>query len=429
MSSLDDLRTTLVEHADAVEDRGALVRSVAVRERARGVRRRRRGLVAAVAALVLVGGVAVTTDVVRGPSGPEPAAAPTVAGREVPGSVSVLGHGYDLADTAQAAGDSDALRIRVPRDDVDRVVSLVASGLGGGAATLLRDGDPVARSLGDGGVEAPVRVYAGSTLVVRLGGAAPAARVGLATYAETGSRPAGAGEGEAFFPARREGDVLLGAAFSAGRDPGVRLSYRPSGRPAELWVSCATDQRGLWLQLEVDGRPAVATTCAPGSDGTPRFLSESGGAPGRDHEAELFVTRGADGPRVAPGDGTRLGLAAYDAEAPAAVVRGWGVARTVEVEGREWTSTDPASLGRLYADGRLVLDLTAAEDDVAVGFVLPRGPRTPRATGSLSGRLDSLGSFRNDTGSSMTGEVLLPRGEVWTLDPDGGVVLTWSPLS
>ncbi|MEQ4547642.1 hypothetical protein, partial [Nocardioides kribbensis] len=75
MSSLDDLRTTLVEHADAVEDRGALVRSVAVRERARGVRRRRRGLVAAVAALVLVGGVAVTTDVVRGPSGPEPAAA------------------------------------------------------------------------------------------------------------------------------------------------------------------------------------------------------------------------------------------------------------------------------------------------------------------------------------------------------------------
>jgi hypothetical protein len=94
MSTTDDLRSTLDRHASELTDHDLHVRPVAVRERIRVVRRRRRATVAGVAAAV-VAAVALTVSL---PGGRQvPVADRTLAGhaprggraRVVPGSTSL----------------------------------------------------------------------------------------------------------------------------------------------------------------------------------------------------------------------------------------------------------------------------------------------------------------------------------------------------
>ena len=94
MSTLDDLRSTLEQHADGLDDTERYVRPVAVRARIRAVRRRRAGLVAVAAAVVVVAGVA-TVGQLRSPR--PPCSPPSRSSASTcPGSIEVLGFPYDL---------------------------------------------------------------------------------------------------------------------------------------------------------------------------------------------------------------------------------------------------------------------------------------------------------------------------------------------
>ncbi len=138
MSTVDDLRSTLEDHAHGVQDPGATPRVVAVHERVRGLRRRRRTAAGALAAVVALAGVGIGVQVLGDrQTGPEPAGAPrTLADQEVPATVTILGRGYDYVEGIDLDTDERVATVRLPRADAPRAVSLAASGLGDGAATL-----------------------------------------------------------------------------------------------------------------------------------------------------------------------------------------------------------------------------------------------------------------------------------------------------
>ena len=122
MSTTDDLRSTLDRHASELTDHDVHVRPVAVRERIRVVRRRRRATVGGVAAAV-VGAMALTLSL--GGARQAPVADRTLAGHEAPRTMSSLGYTYTFAQGRQ--GDGRA-QLRLAPSDRPRLVSWATSG-------------------------------------------------------------------------------------------------------------------------------------------------------------------------------------------------------------------------------------------------------------------------------------------------------------
>jgi hypothetical protein len=122
MSTIDDLRTSLDEHAASVQDHALVSRAAEVHRRVRVVRRRRQAGAVAAAAVVVVGAVGVAAALPRGeqtntpvdlpaPTGTPSPATPAPAG--APEFPQQLGDGAPLAgEFVGAAGQAD-LRFHV----------------------------------------------------------------------------------------------------------------------------------------------------------------------------------------------------------------------------------------------------------------------------------------------------------------------------
>ena len=415
MSTVDDLRSTLEDRARAVDDPGASPRVVAVHERVRGLRRRRRTAAGVLAAVVLAAGVGLATLDLVGSDGPEPAGGPrAVGGQEVPATVSVLGRGYALRDAVPVRPGERTVKVELEPSEEMRVVSLAATDLDGGSATLLDRGRGVARVLGSGSVQPPVPVYPGTGgLRVVLDGLGPDAEVGLAVYDQTGPAP-GAVVGPddvALFRPSAFGEELLAAGFSGvdGADPSqltVRLDL-DQRQVVRVATFCTAATRGLWLSVELDGRPAYSRGSCDDegmADLPGGWTSQERGLARGEHTLRAYLTRGADGPEV--DDPTAvIGIGAYP-EPATTTESGTSIDRVVERDGRLW---ELEGVLRATEDGEPVTRRVETDaGPVLVGFAFDGGtagleaePVRGRGVGLTSGL---VGSPRG--GSSIAGQLL-----------------------
>jgi hypothetical protein len=320
MNTLDDLRATLEREAD-FDDTERSVRTTAVRARVRAARRRRAGAVAAAAAVVLVVATG-TTALVRGTADPEPAG-PTLGDVRVPQRIDVLGTPYRLTGTERAAADG---RIDAPAGGDNRFVTLVATSLGSGAATLWSDSWPIARVRGDQQLSAPAP--AGDDLRVELDGAPRSARAEVAIYEPTGEPAPGVAADGAVFTQRYDDRELVDAQFAtAGADATVDVP----GDAGDLTVSayCHSETGDLWLhQSGVDG----GSPCEDLATVTPEALLRP--QPG-ERTLDAYVTQGRNGPRATGVDVT-FGVALYRLAVAPTTVLGVDARTVVDFNGRTW---------------------------------------------------------------------------------------------
>ena len=357
MSTLHDLRATLDRHADGLDDTARLERAAAVRGRVR-VARRRRAAATGVAATVVVAGVGAVASI-QAPRAPE-VVAPTVVGVAVPEEIAVHDFPYELSGRDPFGGGVD--RLRLDAGDEWRAVSLVGSGLGSGSATLYVDGSAVARVFAGDPIGVPVPVPPSDVdvvLRVDLHDTPAGARAGVATYDATGGLAPGVDNGTAVFRDTVAGNRLLAAEFSEQGDASATLSFRSGTSTTMVTSYCRTEEKGLWLQVVLDGDLTSRGACGDSPDPDAFGSSFSGGdTTDGPHTVEARVTRGDQG-EVVPDAAVELGVAAYES-GPTVRVAGIDVTEVVEHAGRTW---------RLDVDQTGVRLEIEAETDVLVGFV------------------------------------------------------------
>lgn len=410
MNTLDDLRTTLEQHAEGFDDTARPARVAAVHHRVRAVRRRRASAGVVAATLAVVAGVAAVGSL-REPGSVEPAG-PSVVGVDVPDRVSVHGFPYDLIDSG-AVPEGEAWFVRGPQA-VPQSVSLVGRGLGSGSATLYADDEAVSRVFGDG-VGAPVPVAGDVALTVRYDGAPGDSRTGLAFYEATGEPAPGVADGAIVFREQVGSATLVDAAFSTG--PSV-VELPAAGDLADLHVAtwCTTDERGMWLTTEVDGQPSSSRPCVWDGVRDPGTNTEvpAVGSDGRSHTVRTVLTRGSFGPD-ATDTKARLGLGIYAQETT--MVAGTGVPSVVEAQGRTW-ALDPAGMTTVEVDNwERTVDTT--DGDVLLGVV----GRAETLRLDWEGRLSrgSSPSYESDLGAAGIGALLL-QGDRYTVRMTGSEV-------
>lgn len=391
--------------------------------------------------MVLAAGVGLATlGPVGGGDGPEPAGGPrTVGGREVPTTVSVLGRGYELSDSVAVGTGERTVRVALEPSEELRVVSLAASDLDGGSATLVDQGRGVARVLGTGSVQPPVPVYPGTgALRVVLDGLGPEAEVGLAVYDQTGPVPGavvGPDDVAAFRPSAF-GEDLLAAGFSGadGTDASgvtVRLDL-DERQVVRVGTYCTAATRGLWLSVDLDGRPAFSRGACDDegvADLPGGWASQDRGLAPGEHLLRAYLTRGEDGPEV--DDPTAvIGIGAYP-EPATTTVSGISVDRVVERDGRLWeldgaleatedgepvarrveTDAGPVLVGFAFDGGTVGLEVESVRGrggELTSGLV-----GSPRGGSSLAGQLLAGDTYDvglyEDRGRAFEGSILLYR--------------------
>lgn len=307
MSSLDDLRRTLTDHADAVTDDALPLRAASVHGRVRRVRRQRRA--GAVAALALVIGAGLGLRALDGPpDSVEPA--DTVVGIKVPTDLRVDGVRYHLTSTRTVeAGRS----IRLPGRSTDSTLtSLVVNGLSTGSATLRTDQDDSARLWSDG--VAPATWTSGRS-VVRVAATDPDARLGLAVYSETADVGPVVQVGPTAFR-RQIGDDTLLSSDATGGDAAPRVILRLPGRSQlDLSVVCRARVDGLWVRY-VDGTGATvfSSPCVPMADPERRIVADTGTygiATGAPQSMRVEVSRGRRGPAITSASEATIAVGVY----------------------------------------------------------------------------------------------------------------------
>lgn len=329
MNTLDDLRATLEREA-AFDDTERHLRPVAVRQRVRAVRRRRAGAVAmaAVAALVVT---TATAGVLRGGTDPEPAG-PSLDDVRVPQRVDVLGFPYELTTTQRAGVDGTVTVADAP--DGLAAVTLVATGLGSGEATLWSGYYAMARVRGNEHLSVPVDGVALSQLRIEFDGTPDSARAEVAIYEPTGGLAPGVTSAGAVFRQQYAGHELVDAAFGeAGGE--VRLVAPDSLDDLDTSAYCHSTTPGLWLHQE---GASGGTPCADlASDHDPGPANEGALFPPRrgDDSIAVYVTRGEGGPRATGLDVT-FGLALYRQTAAPTRLFGADVPTVLEEYGRSW---------------------------------------------------------------------------------------------
>ena len=452
MSTLDDLRATLVAHAPAGDD-ALLDRAGSVRARVRVVRRRRRvsAVVGAVAAVALVAvGVTVPRLVVdRGDPGL--AAATTVR---------VDGFEYRLVRVVKSRPGDDALTVTVPRDDADQAVALLADGLGDGSATLrpkyeatsdtdVWEGNPDDRIIADGAnpaIPMPTH-FDGSqpemTFVLRVDGGTSQTRVGVAFYERTDRMPKGVVDptGKTVFRQQVGSRRLLGAAFAEPGEAEATFTFDGRLDEVELGGFCSVSplayrgRRAPFINIAVDGDGPVSwDDCgAPAEDaGAGSYVLDD--PSDGEHTMRVWTSEKASGPPQAY-DGMVLGAAAYD-DRDAVVVSGSRVDRVVELAGRSW-KLDEDAIERSAKGSSSVSYSERTDDAVLLGYA---AAGVTRIEGEVDGGMASQDGavMSNGTGDgpvSSVGTLLLPRDKAtytvsWRAADQGAAVaiLVYRPV-
>lgn len=413
MNSLDDLRTTLNDHAHDLDGLDPLSRSAGIRTRIAQQRRRRnavRGGVAVAAVAAVVGGV-VFTDLGSGPT-PDPAAA-----LGAPESFTALGWTYALADAVES--DESSQTIFLPANDRPYLLSWMTDGEGQDVTVTSDTEDLWHSSAADwadyvvvpAGVDQEVTVSAGDDVH----------GVAVATYEIDPSKvPAGQGSdyADAFhFREKVAGRVLVDASVAEGRNEDS-FDYELPGETATLTYSCSGFPEGAWLRISLDGSDKE-NVLGEGCDGN-RFDPGAGSAFSFDVDGDrvrrlgtvrMWVSRSETDPTpVAASEvtGTKLGAGLYSSPSSA---DGWPDAdELVEHAGHTWQldavidDVEPGlqiSLGSLSAAG-------AGPRLLQIALEAKGGKRAFWTDLQINGESTGEGFWSDGTGTRTRGSHLLP---------------------
>ena len=331
MSTTDDLRSTLDRHASELTDHDVHARPVAVRERIRVVRRRRRATVGGVAATV-VGAMALTLSL--GGARQAPVADRTLAGHEAPRTMSSLGYTYTFAQGRQGDGK---VQLQLAPSDRPRLVSWATSGPDDEVTLRGVDEGPRTVTTDDFGdfVLVPPR-RDGSITVTGEGD------VALAVYDLSGAAPGDTHDGITF---RDDvaGQRLLADAIGDPGEADLSLDLSTDGGALPISYLCSGGPSDAWLHISVNGGGAVSGS---GCDdplfdpaGSGGFITYPDAAEARSLHVRMWVTRGQKGDVVEAPD-LRIAVGAY-APAPAVTrLAGWTVPATTEYGGHLWRLVD-----------------------------------------------------------------------------------------
>lgn len=326
MNTLEDLRDTLHQHVDDLHDTERLVRAGAVRSRVRTVRRRRAGAVVLAAVVALVAATA-AVGLVRAPRSPEPIGLGDV---DVPTQISVHGFGYRLTETVRASADG---AVDLDESTDPRAVTLVATGLGSGQATLVSGYWPIARVRG-GEQISPVTTDVLTDLRVELEGTPDSARAELAVYEPDGELPPGVAHDGVVFRQQWGDQELVAAAFG---ESGGEATAEAAGLTRDMEVSafCRSETKDLWLHTAGGQGGMPCDDLDQGSDPGPANQGWLGSPdPGRG-DYSVYVTQGEDGPR-ADGVDVTFGFGIYRQAVPTTEVLGSDMMTVLEYAGRTW---------------------------------------------------------------------------------------------
>lgn len=344
MNSLDDLRSTLHDHAHDLDGLDPVSRSAGIHARVAEQRRRRnavRGGVAVAAVAAVVGGVAFT-DLGSGPT-PDPAGA-----SGAPKSFTALGWTYALANAVES--DESSQTVSLSASDRPYLLSWATDGEGQDVTVTSESADLWHSSAADWADY--VVVPAGADQEVTVSAGENVTGVAVATYEIDPSKvPAGQGSdrADAFHFREKVADrVLVEAAVAEGRNE-VSFDYAASGQKMTLIHSCSGIPKGAWVRVTVDG-PDDTTVTADSCDGTgfdqggsssfSRSFFPSGGS--SEGTVRMWVSRSESDLTPVPDSeltDTVLGVALYSASDLPQV---WGtdVAERLESGGHTWQLVD-----------------------------------------------------------------------------------------
>lgn len=399
MNTIEDLRATLREHADASLDDAALARRSAVHQRVAVVRRRRRAAVAgAVAAVVaVVGGVAVL---------PRWEAAQVAAQRRLAGAVAPAtwvtnGYRYAFARGVESRGE-ERLDLSLQASDEPRLVSWAVTG-GPAELTLpTMAGDSDTHSVSPAAFVAFDYVAPGLPveLSLQVDRATSTTALAFAVYDLDGvAEPALETHGLVFRETAAE-EALLGAV--AG-DPGQTRLHLPFQLPTEklrLTVLCASEVKGASVQVTMAGELVSASQCGdsipfdPGGAGGLTF-SRPLAAPGTSVTFTAQLTRSLRSDEPLDDPAVRIALAAYAVPHPGAIIAGSEVPFMLEEDGHRWRLGSSLSVKGSRLEAELppargpVLLITASAGMTDSDGTLTAGGRTVPLNMCCGGRASS----------------------------------------
>lgn len=333
MSSIDDLRGTLERHAENLTDHDVHIRPVAVRERVRGVRRRRRGAVAGLAAVV-VAGVAITTVGLRDDSTP-PVADRTLAGHVAPGTMTSLGYTFEFAQARQGDGRAS---LDLPRSDQPRLISWATRG---------NDDEVTLRGPGDGPRTTTAEdfgdftfVYPGASGRYSVRGAG---EVALAVYDLTDAVPPGDTKDGITFRDDVGGQRLLGDVIGDPGEADLSIQLAPGAGPLPVSYFCSGGPKGTWIHVSLNGQQV---TFGGGCDdplfdpgGRGNVTSRVKADDASDLHLRIWATDGEKGGVIDDPD-LRIGVAAYAPAPTVTRLAGAPLPATLEYDGHVWQFVD-----------------------------------------------------------------------------------------
>jgi len=416
MTTTTDLREALGAATD-FEDVGAIGRAQSVHARIARIRRRR-AATGVVAAAVVAAVAATAVTLPSRHSGVAPAT--TVAGVSVPRTAAVppaSGFSYQMTSVQKGVVGDGSLRVEMPAGDGDRVVAMVASGLGDGTATLMDENKTgldriLGAQTGGAGMGAFVPVVGDMSLRITTSGATPEVQLALVTYTLVEPLTTGVRDetGKTAFRERVGGQTLQTARFA---EPGqAELTVSTQGAPRSLFFSvyCVVPASAgnVWVKAAINGRSSMWGQCdttaradASGDGFTPGLRGPQNGS------VRVWTSHGRNGAPVAI-EGATFGVGVYEL-GEKSTTEGLSADRLVESQGREWQLA-----GRVWKD-----------DDPAVWrhtFKAADEPRMLRlATGKGGGRTafevrgtdGTAAQMSQFNGAMVGGDVLLLPGTTY----------------
>ena len=326
MSTLDELRRTMDQHADDIHDDAVHVRALAVRRRGQQVRRQRR----VGAGIATVAAAAAVVAVVALPAGhtPQPADR-TLLGMQAPGSLESLGYTYDFSHGI--VGDADRAVVRLAASDQPRLLTWADKGVG--TIRVHTADDRVIASHGD--FQDFTAIPPGQSGTWTITGTHTAAAI----YTLDATRPPdGATKAGITFRQSVQDRDLVGAQIGDLGETSLRSSMRlPAGRIAFASFCTGGDQR-TWVHAELkDGSGSFGANCTspvfdPGGNAESEFAWKHDSTT----QVRVWATEGENGPVVDDPD-LRLGFGVYSMGKDTVDVAGFEVDQQVEYDGHVWS--------------------------------------------------------------------------------------------
>jgi hypothetical protein len=377
---IDELRSTLRDHAETVHGLDAATRVGQVHGRVRGVRRGRTAALAAAAAVVTLAGV-VSLPPMLERTPPRPADAPGIlAGHDVPDTEVAAGFTYHYVKGVEGEAGENPLELEVEVEDRPRLVAFASSDEGSTLRLSSPDGSET--------VGAPSGDFTSYMLLEATGNHRLRLRqddlgegnLALAVYDLADTPPAGVTDGTRTFRQTVPGYELVdGVIGEPGQTDVTTTMVLPEGRLR--WDDlCVDGGKGLFVRVQVVGRPGWwGSGCDQGDDRYDDPDASYGGTSsiGRDPTPRGVPVKvrvwlgaedgGARTPAVDDPDAV-LGIAVYSETGDWVRVLGEKLDEVDEWSGHSWRVAD-IRVGRA-GEEPFELTLPAAEDTRMVSFVV-----------------------------------------------------------